>query len=29
VLVVRGDPVAGIGSITNVQAVFRAGLRAR
>jgi imidazolonepropionase-like amidohydrolase len=29
VLVVRGDPVADIGSITNVQAVFRAGLRAR
>jgi imidazolonepropionase-like amidohydrolase len=28
-LVVRGDPVADIGSITNVQAVFRAGLRAR
>ena len=29
VLVVRGDPAADIGSITNVQAVFRAGLRAR
>jgi len=29
VLVVRGDPVADIESITNVQAVFRAGLRAR
>jgi imidazolonepropionase-like amidohydrolase len=29
VLVVRGDPVADIGSMTNVQAVFRAGLRAR
>jgi hypothetical protein len=29
VLVVQGDPVADIGSITNVQAVFRAGLRAR
>jgi len=28
-LVVRGDPAADIGSITNVQAVFRAGLRAR
>jgi hypothetical protein len=27
--VVRGDPVADIGSMTNVQAVFRAGLRAR
>ena len=29
VLVVRGNPVTDIGSITNVQAVFRAGLRVR
>jgi imidazolonepropionase-like amidohydrolase len=29
VLAVRGDPVADIGAVTNVQAVFRAGLRAR
>jgi imidazolonepropionase-like amidohydrolase len=29
VLVVRGDPVADIGAITNVRAVYRAGLRAR
>jgi imidazolonepropionase-like amidohydrolase len=29
VLAVRGDPVADIGSITNVQAVFRAGSRVR
>jgi imidazolonepropionase-like amidohydrolase len=29
VLVVRGDPLADIGSITNVEAVFRAGVRAR
>jgi imidazolonepropionase-like amidohydrolase len=29
VLVVRGNPLADIGSVTNVEAVFRAGLRAR
>ena len=29
VLAVRGDPVADIGAITNVQAVYRAGLKAR
>jgi len=29
VLVVRGDPLVDIGSVTNVQAVFRAGVRAR
>jgi imidazolonepropionase-like amidohydrolase len=29
VLVVRGDPLADIGSVTNVEAVFRAGVRAR
>jgi imidazolonepropionase-like amidohydrolase len=28
-LVVLGDPLADIGSMTNVQAVFRAGVRAR
>jgi imidazolonepropionase-like amidohydrolase len=29
VLVVRGDPLADIGSVTNVAAVFRAGVRVR
>jgi len=28
VFVVRGDPLADIGSVTNVEAVFRAGVRA-
>jgi imidazolonepropionase-like amidohydrolase len=29
VLVVRGDPVADIGAVTDVAAVFRAGVRVR
>jgi imidazolonepropionase-like amidohydrolase len=29
VLVIRGDPLADIGSVTNVEAVFRAGVRVR
>jgi imidazolonepropionase-like amidohydrolase len=29
VIVVRGNPLADIGSVTNVEAVFRAGIKVR